>query len=166
MLKLIVTRHAKSSWDYPNLTDHDRPLSGRGKRSSDAIGKWLAEKDHVPETVLSSTSTRTRETWARMSKNFPDAVNVRFEPDLYHAGSSSMFNLLTTASGDSVLILGHNPGIAHFAAVILNSMPTHADFYRYPTAATLVCEFPIDDWAHVEIGTAKPIDFVIPRELE
>ena len=32
--KLIVMRHAKSSWNNPELADHDRPLNKRGKRDS------------------------------------------------------------------------------------------------------------------------------------
>ena len=29
MKRLILTRHAKSSWDDPALEDHDRPLNAR-----------------------------------------------------------------------------------------------------------------------------------------
>ena len=61
-MKLIITRHAKFSWNYPNLNDHERPLVKRGRRGFDAIGNWLAEQQHIPQTVLCSTSKRTRET--------------------------------------------------------------------------------------------------------
>ena len=165
-VKLIITRHAKSSWEFPDLMDHDRPLTRRGRRSSDAIGNWLAEKDHIPETVLSSTSVRTRETWDRMVQYFATPVVVRFEADLYHGGSRSIHSLLATVDTSSVLVLGHNPGIGYFAESVLRSLPTHPDFLRYPTAATLVCEVQLDEAGQVELGTGELVDFVVPRDLE
>ena len=30
--RLFIVRHAKSSWDYPQLSDFERPLNKRGKR--------------------------------------------------------------------------------------------------------------------------------------
>ncbi len=165
-MKLIITRHAKSSWEFPNLVDHDRPLTKRGRRSSDAIGIWLSRNGHVPETVLSSTSVRTRETWDRMAKCFATPITVRFESDLYHGGLRSILSLLATVDTSSVLVLGHNPGIGHFAESILRSLPTHADFLRYPTAATLVCEIQSDEFGQVQLGSGELVDFVVPRDLE
>ena len=63
---LILTRHAKSSWDAPVASDHDRPLNKRGRKSAPAIGTWLKQNGWLPDEVISSTSARTRETWDRM----------------------------------------------------------------------------------------------------
>ena len=51
-LRLILTRHAKSSWDDPTLADHDRPLNARGIRAAGLIGGWLASRGDVPGEVL------------------------------------------------------------------------------------------------------------------
>jgi phosphohistidine phosphatase len=37
MRRLLLLRHAKSSWDEPALADHDRPLAPRGRRASKLI---------------------------------------------------------------------------------------------------------------------------------
>ena len=165
MLQLILTRHAKSSWDDPNLRDHDRPLSKRGRKSSDAIGKWLVEHGYIPRIVLCSTSRRTCETWERMEKLMPDKCEVRFEPDLYHGHTNSFLDTLAGTDDLPVLMLGHNPGIGYFAESILRESPRHLDFWRYPTAATLVCDVPVNNWADTQLGTATAVDFVVPREL-
>jgi phosphohistidine phosphatase len=34
MKRLILMRHAKSSWDDDDQSDHDRPLSPRGARDA------------------------------------------------------------------------------------------------------------------------------------
>ena len=50
-LRLILTRHAKSSWDDPLMSDHDRPLNERGKAAAADLGNWLASRGYVPDVV-------------------------------------------------------------------------------------------------------------------
>ena len=164
-MRLIVTRHAKSSCDDPYLRDHDRPLSKRGRKSGSAIGKWLAEHGYIPKIVLCSTSRRTCETWQRIERFMPDGCAVRLEPDLYHGSTQEIFNTLSTVHDSPVLILGHNPGIGYFAEEVVQSQPLHFEFSRYPTAATLVCDIAVDKWTDLQPGMAEVIDFVVPREL-
>ena len=39
---LVLVRHAKSSWDY-DVDDHERPLSARGRRDAEALGRLLSQ---------------------------------------------------------------------------------------------------------------------------
>ena len=165
-MKLIITRHAKSSWDSPYLNDHERPLAKRGKRASNAIGRWLAERGHIPRTVLCSTSVRTRQTWSRIERCIPGRYDVRFESNLYHGGIRSIVKALSSVDGSPVLILGHNPAIGYFASAVLQTRPVHSKFQKYPTAATLVCEVPVEKWKQMQLGSGQLIDFVVPRELQ
>src|SRR5512145_2686346 len=66
---LLVLRHAKSSWKFPDLSDHDRPLNRRGKRDAPRMGKLLNEKDLVPDLVISSTAARAKCTAAAVAKH-------------------------------------------------------------------------------------------------
>ncbi len=164
-MRLIITRHAKSSWDDPYLRDHDRPLSKRGRKSSDAIGKWLAENGYIPKIVLCSTSKRTSETWQRIEKFIPDTCEVSYEADLYHGYPEAYYEKLTQTDDSPALVLGHNPGIGYFAESVLTELPQHHAFMQYPTAATLICDLPIEHWRELQPGIATLVDFVIPREL-
>ena len=159
--RLILMRHAKSSWHSPAPEDHARPLNGRGRVSSRAVGEWLRAKKFLPDQVLSSSATRTRETFAGLGL-FCDAA---FTDALYHAGAAEMLQVLRGARGGCVLVLGHNPGIAEFAHDMVARAPDHPRFADFPTAATLVADFPISDWPDLAPGTGQPVDFVIPREL-
>jgi len=161
MKRLILMRHAKSSWDDPLLDDHARVLNGRGRISADALGDWLRAKLYKPDQALVSDAARTRETFARL--NF--ICDTRFTSALYHAGARTMMQVLKGAQGNTVLMIGHNPGIAEFAEQIVAQPPDHMRFYDYPTCATTVMEFDIDDWAKVKSGTGQVLDFVIPREI-
>lgn len=159
---LILTRHAKSSWDSAATGDHDRPLNKRGRKSAPAIAAWLRKNGWLPDEVLSSSSTRTRETWDRMGLT---AEKQCFHRNLYLAEPEDMLIELSGATGQSVLMLGHNPGIAEFANRIVRQPPVHARFHDYPTCATTVVRFDIDAWADIQWRSGTVLGFVIPREL-
>jgi phosphohistidine phosphatase len=161
MKRLILMRHAKSSWDGPVLADHDRPLNGRGRLSAKAVGDWLRSCGYIPDQAFVSTSTRTRETFARLKL----PCDTEFLEDLYHATPREILACLRQASGDTVLLIGHNPGIAELAQCLPSDKPSHGRFLDFPTCATLVTDFDVQDWQAVQTGTAASLNFVIPREL-
>ncbi|SDE86565.1 phosphohistidine phosphatase [Paracoccus isoporae] len=159
--RLILTRHAKSAWDDPTLEDFDRPLNPRGRRSALLLGDFLASRGYEPEEVICSPSVRTRETWQRISDATLEVrPELRFEDRLFHARPEVMLEVLKTATQQTVMMIGHNPGIADFAASLPARAPVDPDFRRFPTAATLVVDFQIDDWSEVEPGQGSVMDFV------
>lgn len=164
-LRLILVRHAKSSWGEPALNDIDRPLNKRGQKAAPAIAKHLADKDFIPAEVVISPALRTVETWDRMAPVFPDTALIRRVPDLYHAPAAIMMETLQNCAASPVMMLGHNPGIADFAAQLLDRVPAHPKFRDYPTCSTLVASFDAADWAEVQPGTGQVLDFVVPGDL-
>ena len=159
MKRLILMRHAKSDWkmDQP---DFDRPLNKRGQASATALGQWLKDNDLRPDEVLCSPSARTRETLSRL--NLSD-VPTHFPKPLYLAERADLRHALQAATGDTVLIVAHNPGIAYFAADIVTQAPDHDRFEDYPSGATLVVEFDVKSWFDFDKGNVAA--FVVPREL-
>lgn len=164
MKRLILTRHAKSSWDQPELEDIDRQLNARGTRDAARIGRWLRDTGSLPECALVSVAARTRETWAGIS-GIIGARPADFLPELYHAEPDAMLEALRAATADSVILIGHQPGIGALAASLVAVSPEHPDFARYPTAATAVLEFAIDDWQKADRRGGRLVDFVTPRGL-
>ncbi len=164
-LTLILTRHAKSDWDDPRLSDHQRPLNKRGRAAAPVLGRWIAKNAPAPDCVLISTARRTRETWEGLAPALPPVADVRFLDALYHAGPVVMLTALQGATGACALMIGHNPGLAEFAARLVRVPPAHPDFTRYPTAATLVATFEAPDWAAVGFGSGTATAFVTPRTL-
>ena len=165
MKRLILTRHAKSSWDDPLTPDHDRPLNDRGKAAAADLGIWLASRGYVPDEVLSSDAERTRKTWSGLAPALPGTPILSLKPALYHAGPDVMLAVLRHATTDCVMMIGHNPGIADFAGRLVAHAPLNAEFARYPTGATLVADFLVDSWKDVDFGTATTVDFTVPNEF-
>jgi phosphohistidine phosphatase len=151
MKRLYLLRHAKSSWDDEGLADHDRPLSGRGRRAADAIGRYIREHGIEPELVLCSSSARTRETLARVG------LEATIERDLYGATAHELLARVRALPPDleSVLLIGHNPGM-HDLALALTGEPGD----KYPTGALATIE--LDDWT---AASGRMAGFVRPREL-
>jgi phosphohistidine phosphatase len=165
MKRLILTRHAKSSWDDPAMSDHDRPLNERGRAAATDLGQWMASRGYLPQEVLCSDAIRTRQTWKGIAAVLPLAPEVAYKPALYHAGADVMMAVLRHATAEVVMMIGHNPGIAEFAHRIVSRSPSHEGFTHYPTGATLVCDFAVESWADVIWTSGVTDDFIVPREL-
>jgi phosphohistidine phosphatase len=116
---------------------------------------------YVPDQVLSSSALRTRETYELLGLGAP----ATFLERLYLASSEVMFQVLAEATVPTVLILGHNPGIAEFAHALARHPADHPRFDDYPTGATLVLDFPIRGWAELNWGSGTVRDFIVPRDL-
>ena len=105
-------RHAKSSWDSPAASDHERPLNDRGRRDTPRVARHLTGLGWQPQFILSSDSQRTRETAELLLAEWEDGVDVEFSSSLYLAGAGNLEDELQLVSDEVevLLILGHNPG--------------------------------------------------------
>ncbi len=158
---LVLMRHAKSSWDNPILPDRDRPLNDRGRRSAQAMAQWLRSKGIIPDAATVSAAKRTAETFHQIGLKCP----VQFTQRLYHAGPDVMMDVLQGQTGATVLMIGHNPGIAEFAHRLVETPPPHARFADYPTCATCIIRFDTGAWNDIGWHEGQPMDFAIPREV-
>lgn len=165
-LRLILARHAKSSWDNPMGDDHSRTLNKRGRKSAEAIGQWLIKKGHIPDVVLCSSAQRTRHTCELVTGPMTGQLDIIFQDTLYLAAPEQMLTALHAVQGSPVVMMvAHNPGTALLAAALAVSAPTHPQFDRYPTAATTVLDFQASTWGEIGWGGGNVIDFVVPRDL-
>src|SRR4051812_41934455 len=152
MKQLLLLRHAKSSWDDPDLDDFDRPLAERGLKAARLIGRELAARDWLPDQVLVSPALRTRDTWRLVAAELPVHPRVAFAEALYDAAAADILSQLRKADPSSgcLLVLGHNPGLEELAKRLAGSGSEAKARKRlekkFPTAA--LARFVLeDDWA-------------------
>ena len=62
MKRLILIRHAKSSWKDMTLSDFDRPLNKRGILNGDFMSDKLSKKIKSVDALFSISSKRTIQT--------------------------------------------------------------------------------------------------------
>jgi phosphohistidine phosphatase len=166
--RLYLLRHAKSSWKDPSLADHDRPLAGRGRRAAKQIAEHLRRSGIQPELVICSSSRRTRETLERIRSVLGDET-VRIEREVYAAGEQGLLERLRRLPDevDSVMLIGHNPGLQNLAFSLARSEDAAVDrlAQKFPTGALATFEIEEESWRSLQPGTAKLVDYVTPREL-
>ena len=170
MLTLTLFRHAKSSWDFPNLDDFDRPLNERGEKAAPRMAAFLAENDLVPDLVLCSSSQRTRQTLHLALPSWKPKPKIDYSEALYHATAPTMLAILrdTPAKAKHVMIIGHNPGMESFATQLIGSgdkKDRMAIATKFPTAAAAVIAFDAKSWADIETGRGALQLFMTPRQL-
>jgi len=166
--RLYLLRHAKSSWKRAELADHDRPLAGRGRRAAKVIARHMRGHAIAPELVLCSTARRARETLERIEPALGTAV-VQHEPELYGASADALLERLRDVPDrfDSVMLIGHNPGIEQLGRGLARPSPERRQLEaKFPTAALAALAFPGESWRDLEWGGAELVDFVCPRDLE
>ena len=161
--RLIVMRHAKSSWSSGASTDHERPLNERGRGDCPRIARRLVELDWQPEFILSSDSQRTRETAAGMSGLWTRPVPVEFVRSLYHAGYDELAEgvSIVPAEVTTLLVLGHNPGWQEVVLMLTGQS------VEMKTGTAALLQGSGESWAEALRARRqwRPEDVLYPRQL-
>jgi phosphohistidine phosphatase len=118
--RIILMRHAKSSWKSDALDDHSRPLNKRGRKAAPRVGARLAELGWSPDHIVSSDSARTVETLMLMRDPLEYHGDVLLTRNLYLAGIDAIRALVSDLeeSVRTVMLLGHNPGFEEALATL------------------------------------------------
>uniref|UniRef100_A0A7R9TUD6 Phosphoglycerate mutase n=1 Tax=Prasinoderma coloniale TaxID=156133 RepID=A0A7R9TUD6_9VIRI len=167
-VRLMLMRHAKSSWDDPQLKDKDRPLNARGLRSAERVGAILCQNeaaDWIPDVILCSDAVRAQSTLEHMVLANPGlrSVPTSVFPELYSRSGSGadivdvLQKLLPktadngngTAHSKCALLIGHNPGWEESAAWLCGD-----DALRLKTAHAALLQSDADGWADALNGGA------------
>lgn len=165
MKKLFIIRHAKSSWDNPELEDFDRPLNKRGQKDAPRMGKRLKQKRITPDIMLSSPAERALDTCIAIAKVLDfNQSKIKTEFKLYHASEDEILNVLRNLkdsprdSEEVVLLFGHNPGLTEFANSLLNET-----IDNIPTCGIVGAELRVEHWQDVAFGCGKMLFFDFPK---
>lgn len=161
--RLLLMRHAKSSWSDGSISDHQRPLNERGKRAATDIGAALTARGYAPDTIWSSDATRTRETAMRLIRAIPGPQTVLYNSEFYHASAETVLQVCgkTVEPSEPLMLLGHNPGWGSLHTYFTGQV------HGYPTGACTVLTRKnngISDWLDPAAWTFT--DLILPRELE
>ena len=148
MKTLLILRHAKSSWDQPELFDYDRPLNKRGKRDAPRMGKHLKQQGLIPELILTSSAKRARKTASKVAKASGYTGKIEKLERFYHAKAGVYFERLKALPDtyQRVMVVGHNPTMEDLVRYIAKRIE------RMPTAALAHIELPIQQWKSLDLG--------------
>jgi phosphohistidine phosphatase len=172
MLRLLLLRHAKSSWADPGMANRDRPLAPRGRRAAERMaGVIAARADLSPDRILCSPTRRTRETLAPLSSHIGDASRALFLDELYEPAAGDYRHVVASHGGSSrhLLVIGHNPAIQATALSLVGSADDKTALQiaaKFPTAALAVIGFDTRTWSEIQPKSGRLEAFIRPRDLE
>jgi phosphohistidine phosphatase len=164
MKTLIIVRHAKSSWDNPMLSDHDRPLLEMGKKRTRLVVNKLQEMNIQPDLIISSSAIRAFETAQYVAKglNYPkDAIKA--SESFYMASTREILNEFFDMPDrfNTLMVVGHNPTLTHLANLFLS---TPLD--NLPTSGVVLLHFKTDHWDQIHLSKPVREEVITPKSLK
>jgi phosphohistidine phosphatase len=165
--RIVLFRHAKADW--PQVSDHERPLAERGRKDAAVAGRKLADTGVPFDLALCSTATRTRETWKLAVQELPQRPKTVYEERLYEASPGELIAVLNETLDDvqNVVLIGHNPGVQGLADILAGQSEgdAHERMSRrgFPAAAFAVLTF-TGTWKTLEPGVGTLLDYWAPTE--
>lgn len=166
MKTLGLLRHAKSDWGPSDKRDFDRGLNARGRRGAALMGAHVREHGVAWDRLIASPARRVRLTLESAAITPAPTWDER----LYLASTDTIYQVLREASGEAILIAGHNPGLGDMVLDLVAPSRENALFdaakVKFPTAAFAVVELDIDDWADLRPECGTLVHFKRPRDLD
>jgi phosphohistidine phosphatase len=161
MKKLVIIRHAKSSWDDPFLDDHKRPLADRGIHDAPLMAKRLKKEKIFPDVIISSDAERAKATAIITANHLDYPENkIRFSKNLYHANVSQLLSEIkkTEDHVKTLFLVGHNPGLNDLIWKL------GGEIDNLPTAGQFGIKFDVKKWENISAKNAEFWFFDYPKK--
>ena len=165
--RLILLRHAKSSWKDASLPDAERPLAPRGRRAIVLVRQHLRAIDIDVDLVLCSPARRTSQTWDGL--RLRGKPELRFVREIYEATANQLLEVLNHVDRKyrAVLLIGHNPGLEDLADGLVSGGDEESLARLregFPTAAVAILSSD-HEWSDLSWRAARLDSYLRPRDL-
>ena len=160
MKKLYLVRHAKSSWEDESLSDEQRPLNKRGRKSVLDMGRRLAVAGIQVDLIISSPALRALTTARSLASAIGyDAESIRQNKQLYFDGQSAMLKVIqkTPSEIQSLMLVGHNPDMTALLNLLCGYQTANM-----PTCAIATIQFK-SGWSDVTRESGVLLDYDFPK---
>lgn len=157
MKKLILIRHAKSSWEG-NVQDFDRPISQSGTQAAIKVAELSKKYFDRNALILISAAKRTTET----AQIFASTWNIQLTKEnlrneLYTFDSFQLEKNVKSFPNDSqnCILFVHNSAITDF-------VNKFGDIFidNVPTSGFVLITFEVEHWHEINKGKTEKIIFL------
>ncbi len=154
MKTLFLLRHAKSTWDDPQLDDFNRPLALRGEKALPGMARVLDTIEMKPERVYTSPARRALQTAQGIAKLLSSPIPVETHDPLYLADINICLKFTQSLPEQlhSVMLVGHNPGMEELLECLCRGQST--GFINLKTANLAWLELHVSSWRGTGPSTA------------
>ncbi|HKJ83146.1 MAG TPA: histidine phosphatase family protein [Mariprofundaceae bacterium] len=150
MKRLLLVRHAKSSWKDAGLDDFDRPLNKRGVHDAPMMGSRLAKRHIHPDMIVSSPAKRAVQTAEALAASLKvPAPRLICDRSVYEASTATLLKVIEGFDDEKscVMLVGHNPAMT----LLANALAGHV-IDNLPTCGIVDLSIDIERWRDVAGG--------------
>jgi len=160
MKRVILVRHAKSSWDHPGQDDFERPLNARGLRDVPAAATRLEEFLNGEFVGVESSPAERAKMTAEMLTGPLTCKDIVWNEDIYLCAPATWLEIihLWDDNLETGVTIGHNPG----ATTVVNRL-TSSNIDNMPTCSMAALEFDVASWRDLDWGAGKLVWFDYPK---
>ena len=141
MKTILLMRHSHAVSNNPAYSDHERPLSDKGRDLAHLTANLLTELQ--PDRIVCSSAARTLQTAEVFASTMVRHISPESFESLYLAPAEAYLQLARDKmrpQDESVLFVGHNPGIASLiCSWAQDSLPISP-------ATVAIFRVNVDDW--------------------
>ncbi len=162
MKKLILARHAKSSWEHA-IADIERPLNNRGLHDAPVMADYLKSQGVNVDIIISSPALRAKTTAQfYFDKLLNSGQKLKIDDSIYDAYEQDLLKIINELDEavNSVMLVGHNPTFTLLANILANER-----IVNMPTCSSVTICFDVSDWMHVKAGAGAMERFDYPKKL-
>jgi phosphohistidine phosphatase len=159
---LTLVRHAKSSWDYQELSDFERPLNPRGRRDAPVMAARVRKLLEAPDLLVSSPASRALSTAQIFARELGlEEIDIRIQPRVYEADVDSLFGVLRGLDPECrhAMLFGHNPGLSQLAQEL-----ARCSFDLLPTCGVAHFRLAIGRWEELTADCGKLLLYTYPKQ--
>jgi phosphohistidine phosphatase len=163
MKTLFLARHAKSSWDLPEVEDLDRPLIEKGLIKTQKTIDFLLKHDVYVDLLISSHAKRALETAKLYAKALKYPIQkIEVNTAVYYTSPEILFSVLYAIPDEvqSAMLVGHNPAMTQFVNCFADQLIEYL-----PTSGVVAFEFDTKKWADIELSRPKTKYIIFPKKL-
>ncbi len=160
--ELFVLRHAKSSWDEPNVDDVDRALTSRGINDAHSIANRQKKLLKEVDLILTSHANRATHTATIIAEVIGYSFDkIKISASLYETSEGELMSLIKSLPNElaRVLIVGHNPTFTYFVNRFLKD-----PIDNIPTAGIVGLSFNSVSWRDISRDNLQSSFFEYPKK--
>ena len=161
MKKLYLLRHAKSSWNYPELDDFERPLNKRGRSDLPVMARVINKHGIKPDLIVSSPALRAAFTAINVIQLAGISEDLlTYDNMIYEASTSMLLNLIKSTNDkiDSLMFVGHNPGLTTLASYLSDKQVDNI-----PTCGLFGMKLKVTNWRDLSENSASFLFYEYPK---
>ncbi|MBI4945710.1 MAG: phosphohistidine phosphatase SixA [Bacteroidetes bacterium] len=159
-------RHAKAEDKSATGMDFDRTLTEKGISNAEKMGKRLAQREVLPNLIITSPARRALQTAQIIGKIIKYSGKIIQNETIYNSTVPALIDIIrNTGEGiQSLMLVGHNPSLTDLVNYFCPSASDSHRIKNLPKAGIAGIEISEDGWKNIMHRCGQLLFFDYPKK--